>query len=134
MKTGRPVRAAWLAANSLGFHAAHAQAVPRDVERPDHAVDAGHPVGKADLDEDVRGQTGRGGRGEFGHGSLHGQVIGGHAVISSRSRRFAVSSAVRKIARPRWTWALTVPSGRPRATARSGYDRPSTCRRTTAAR
>ena len=67
------------------------------------------------------GASGSGrGRGEVGHGGLQVAVVGGHAVISSRSSRFAVSNAVRNIARPRWTWALTVPSGRPRARARSG--------------
>ena len=71
-----------------------------------------------------RGRSGRAWPGrvvaEAGHGRLEVAIVGGHAVISSRSRRWAASNAVRNRARPRWTWALTVPSGRSRAVASSG--------------
>ena len=97
----------------------HAQPVPGHDERPDRRVEPGVQVGQPDLAEDVRGQGRRCPGQQGGHGGLD-VTIGGHAVISSRSRRWAASNAVRNRARPRWTWALTVPSGRSRAAASSG--------------
>ena len=97
-----------------------AQPVPGHDERPDRGVEAGVAVGQADLGEHVRGEAGRSRRAEAGQRRLHGSIVGGHAVISSRSCRWAASNAVRNSASPRWTCALTVPSGRSRAMASSG--------------
>ena len=101
----------------------HAAAVPGDDERPQRRLDAGVPVDEADLDQHRRAQRRRRRRGEvgeLGRLGLRGFERHGHAVISSGSRRASVSSMVRSRAIPRWTWALTVPSGRPRAAAASG--------------
>src|SRR5690606_13635016 len=54
---------------------------------------------------------------------------GGHRPPPTGSRRAAATSA-----RPRETWALTVPTGRWRRVATSSYGRPSTSRSVTGSR
>ena len=97
-----------------------AQAVPGHDDRADRRLDAGVVVGQPDGHEDARAQRGRGRDDEPAQRGLDGGVGGGHAVISWGSDRRSASSIVRNRAIPRWTWALTVPSGRPRAAAVSG--------------
>ena len=121
---GRPVRARWFASNVAssrrGLDGRDAQPVPGHDERPDRRVEAGVAIGQADVGQHVRGEAGGSRHAEAGQRRLQGSIVGGHAVISSRSCRWAASSAVRNNARPRWTCALTVPSGRSRAMASSG--------------
>ena len=111
------------------IHDRHAAPVPGDRERPDRRIDAGVGIGQPDLDEHGRAES-RWGRGrQVGERRLDGpggagdeDVIGRavHAVISFSSLRASASSIVRNRAIPRWTWALTVPSGLPSAAAASG--------------
>ena len=98
-------------------HLADAAAVPGDPERADRGGERCHPVGEPGLDEDVVGEARRGSDRERRQGArrvVHGGAGGvngtGHAVISSSP---VPAAAARSMARPRWTWALSVPSGRP---------------------
>ncbi len=115
-----------------------ADPVPRHDERAERRlVDPPVAIQEADLDQDRRPQRRRCPDREVGQGCRLGigdLELGRHAVISSGSGRVSASSIVRSNAIPRWTWALTVPSGLPRASAASGYVRPSTWRRTMAVR
>src|SRR6266540_1546129 len=124
----------------------HAPAVPGDPDLADRRRERSVVVGQAGGDEGVGQQRRRGGGAQIVERGLDrrleadlAQLATGlvdvgvfiHAIDSSRS---AATRASRSSARPRWTWALTVPSGRPRASLISGYDKPSTCRSTIAAR
>ena len=107
-----------------GLDRGDADPVPHHGQRPDRRIHPGVAVGEPDLDEDVTRQIRRCARQEPGHRglglSLSVSVIGDHAVISWRSSPSAASNAVRNRASPRWTCALTVPSGRSSAAATSG--------------
>ena len=121
--------------------------VPGDPQRPERGVDHGVVVGQADRDERRVAEAGGRGLGERGERGLDrreprvrsraGRRVRVESVMRSSPCAHAprsARSAARSVARPRWTWALRVPSGRPSASAISAYDRPSTWRRTTAIR
>ena len=95
-----------------------ARSRPRTAARAAIRSARSDPPGRPARGRPAQGRRRR--KAQPGEGSFDGSVVGGHAVISSRSRRWAVSSAVRRSARPRWTCALTVPSGRSSAWATSG--------------
>ena len=80
----------------------------------------GNPSFQPDFRQDAGGERRRGSRQQGGHGLLQFPILDGHAVISSRSRCWSASKTARSMARPRWTCALTVPSGRSRAVATCG--------------
>src|SRR5512134_2067993 len=117
---------------------------PGGPKRADRRIDQRVVIGEPDRDERVVGQVGRRRFGQCGDRRLDRREVDRrprrrgrlsvHAVNSSRSCRWLARNASRSVARPRWTWALSVPSGRPSAAAISAYDRPSTCRRTIAVR
>src|SRR4051812_42475065 len=99
----------------------HATPVPRHEHVAERGGDGREGIDQPDLDEHVVGKL----------GGCHGPererpgavvIDGGHAVSSWRSCWVRVW---RRMARPRWTWALTVPTGRSRAAAMSSYERSS---------
>ena len=121
----RPVRARCAASKAASSVARLDRRTRRARSRPRRAARSASRTGRTDRPgrprpgRSVRASLGRCVH-ERGQAASRSRSVGGHAVISSRSRRWAASNAVRNRARPRWTWALTVPSGRSRAVASSG--------------
>ena len=118
----RPERASWRARarrRSAALHLGHAAPVPGDPQRADGGREGRHAVDEADLDQHVVGDVGAGpatartarAPGASSGSGAAGSGDAGHAVSSSSS---VPVIAARSSARPRWTWALSVPSGRPR--------------------
>ena len=120
---GRPVRAWWCATNRrrrcrLRPRRRRARSRPRRradrrairakrSTRPTSARTVGRRVGGAATGSSVSAVS------MCRSGWSCGQLLGGE--------RASASTIVRNSAMPRWTWALTVPSGRPRAAAVSGW-------------
>ena len=119
----RPVRAAWRAANAgvVGGLARPRtrRAVPGDEERPERASRSGRSGRRARPRRARRWRSWAGAAAPRRERPRRGRVVErgrscGHLLGSSCAVRV---ERVRSMARPRWTWALTVPSGRSSAAA-----------------